>query len=118
MGKPTTPAMGLPFASVSFLSEAAIDSTAASVTVVQGIGGMCIRVYMLWLVLGAAANLTFKDEATGFSGALPMLANGSIFMPFSLAPWFTCTPGASFVLAQSGSVQLSGRVYYVQEMAQ
>lgn len=118
MGKPTTPAMGLPFQTAWNLSEVAIDSTAASITVIAGIGGMCIRVYMLWLVQGGVANITFKDGATAFSGAIPMLANGSIFMPFSLAPWFTCSIGSAFVLAQSGVVQLSGRVYYVHELAQ
>jgi len=96
------------------LSEAIIDTNDADTVLVAGVAGKIIKVYQLFIVQADDATLTFKSASTALCGALPMLANGSVFMAYTTAPWFTTADGADFVLSQSSTVQVSGRLYYLQ----
>ena len=99
------------------LTDAVINSTSTGdITIVAASAGKEIHVYRLVLVVGAATNLTFKDGAsTNLTGAMNMLANGSITLDYDggSKAWFTTTSGNAFVINQSGTAQVSGKVSYV-----
>lgn len=103
-------------ATISLLSEAKLDfATSGDNAVIAGGGaGTTIRIHRIFFVVAAATNITFKDGATGLTGAIPMLANGSFVLDFSSEPWFTTSATNSFVINSSAGVQLSGRIYYTQ----
>ena len=98
------------------LREAAINASATGDnTLVAGVASQVIRAFKLFLVVSAATNLTFKDGGSALTGAIAMTANGSITLDLDPRyPWFTTSAGNSLVLGQSGSAQISGRVYYEQ----
>lgn len=88
--------------------------------VIPAVAGQSIKVFQLFLVVSATTNLTFKDGPTALDGPLDMTANGSIVLDDNLGsrqsdrPWFTTSPGNAFTINQSGSAQVSGRVYFTQ----
>jgi len=84
-------------------------------TVVAAVAGKWIKVVRLYLVVGGATNITFKDgSAISFSGAMPMAANGAIVLDVAdTLLWFNAT--GNFVINSSNAVQVSGEVYYIQE---
>lgn len=100
----------------SNLSDAQISFNLAGDNVlISGISGKKIYVYRIFLVVGGITNLIFKDGLSiNKSGAIPMLANGSITLDISNVPWFQTTAGNDFILNSSQSVQISGVVYYQQ----
>ncbi len=71
-----------------------------------------IRVYQIMLVLGGATNITFKDGSTALSGPMPMLANGSYYLPMTGYPHFTTSVGNDFNINSSNAVQVSGTVWF------
>lgn len=83
-------------------------------TLIFGTPGKGILIWKLILVVGAVTNITFKDGIAGvISGPIPMVANGSITLPFDQIPWFKIGIGAAFVSNSSGTtVQQSGLVLY------
>lgn len=84
-------------------------------TLVTAAAGKYIQVVQLFLVVGGATNLTFKDGQNSLSGPLPMLANGSIVLDASVVPWFLTTDVVNnLILNSSNAVQVSGAVYYTQ----
>lgn len=94
-------------------SEAAIDcSSSGDNTLVALVASKKIKVHRLFLVVSTATNLTFKDGSTSLTGAMAMSANGGFTLDMQGDPWFTTTAGAAFILNQSGSAQISGRIYY------
>ena len=99
------------------LTDAVVNSNATGdITIVAAVTGQQIHVYRLVIVVGAATNLTFKDGAsTNLTGAMNMLANGSITLDYDggSKAWFTTTAGNAFVINQSGTAQISGKVSYV-----
>lgn len=96
-------------------SSASVDfSASGDNTIVSGVALQTIRVYKIFLVVGGVTNLTFKDGATGLTGAIPMLANGAFVLDFDTEPWFVTTAGNSFIINSSSGVQISGRCYYTQ----
>lgn len=97
------------------LLTAVVSATATSIVAVTGLAGTRIRVYKLFLVVGGTTNLTFEDASTALSGALPMVANGSITLDMDGTPWFSCGAGNNFTIGSSGSaIQVSGTIYYTQ----
>lgn len=100
---------------VSQLTEASIDfvSTGDN-TLVAGVGGQSVKVYKLFFVASAATTVIFKSGATALTGAITLAAGGSVVLDFDAEPWFTTGTAAAFVLNQSGTAQISGRVYYIQ----
>lgn len=73
-----------------------------------------IRVYQMILTVGAATNLIFKDGETNLTGAMNLAANGSITLDFNGEPWFIAVANDAFIINQSGTAQVSGRIYYEQ----
>jgi hypothetical protein len=84
-------------------------------TVVAGVAGQTVRVWRLLIVMGGTTNITFADTTpTSFTGAMPMLANGSITLDFDSEPYFVTATGKGFVINSSNGVQVSGGVWYTQ----
>lgn len=97
------------------LLEAPIDfSGTGDNTLVSAVAGRSVRVYHLILVVSADTSLTFKRGSTALTGAMAMLANGSIVLDFQEQPWFETADGEALVLSQSGTAQVSGQVGYTQ----
>lgn len=95
--------------------SASVSVDAASLgdnTLITCPAGSTIRVFQMFIVLGGAANVTFKSGATSLTGALPMLSNGDITLDYSGFPWFTTARDEDFVMNLSAAVQVSGRIYY------
>jgi hypothetical protein len=112
-GSPVHVGFGTP-ANVT-LSSSTIDfSASGATTVIPGIALQTIRVFQLFLVNSTATNLTLKDGSTELAGPLTMTANGSIVLDFNGEPWFQTSAGNGFVINQSGTAQISGRIYYQQ----
>ena len=102
-------------ATSSDLTEISINfSGTGDNTVVSAVAGQHVRVYKIFFVVNAATNLIFKNDGTGLTGSVAMLANGSFVLDFDERPWFTATSGNAFIINQSGTAQISGRCYYVQ----
>lgn len=100
---------------VSQLTEASIDFTATGDTsLVAGVGGQTVKVYKIFFVASAATVVTFKRAATALTGPITLAAGGSVVLDFDAEPWFTTGTAEAFVLGQSGTAQISGRVYYIQ----
>lgn len=102
-------------------SEAFVDlkmdsisfSLAGDNVIVSGQTGKKILAYRIFVVVGGATDLTFKDGVTtSLTGAIPMVANGSITLDLNNVPWFQTSSGKDLVLTSSQSVQVSGAVYY------
>lgn len=70
-----------------------------------------IIIHRLWFVVGAATNLTFKDNLPS-PAAVPMAANGALVFDLSGDPWFITDPNTAFIINSSVAVQVSGEVYY------
>lgn len=105
------PQNGLP------LFKGAINSAAATVPLVAAITSQIIRCYKIWFVVSGATNITFQDGTTALSGAAAMTANGSFVLDMDGDAWFTTTAGNALNLLNSGSVQISGTVYYTAGQA-
>lgn len=98
------------------LSESAINfSGAGDTTIIAGISGLLIRVYKIFFIVGAATNITYKNDGTALSGPLNFSANEGMVLDFDTKPWFTMARGSPFVLNSSNAVQVSGTVYYTQD---
>lgn len=96
-------------------ADAISFSLAGDNVLVSGISKKKIYVYRIFLVVAGTTNLTFKNGPnTSLSGALPMVANGSLVLDITNLPWFQTSAGNDFILGSSGSVQVSGMVYYQQ----
>lgn len=100
------------------LLELGIDFTnTGDNTIIAGATGLIIRIYKIFWVLGASSNITPKDGTTALTGAMNFSANEGAVFDFDTKPWFTLSSGNSFVMNQSGTAQVSGRVYYTQNSA-
>lgn len=74
-----------------------------------------VLVFKIFFVASAATTVTFKDGAsTNLTGAITLTEGGSFVLDLDSEPWFTTTGGNAFIIAQSGTAQLSGRAYYKQ----
>lgn len=94
--------------------EAAIDfSSSGDNTVIALVASKKIKVHRIFFVASSATNITIKDGAsTSLTGAMAMSANGGFTLDMQGDPWFTTTAGTAFIINQSGSAQVSGRIYY------
>ena len=99
------------------LTDAVVSSNSTgNITVVAAVAGKEIHVYRLLIVVDAATVLTFRDGAsTNLTGAISMLANGSITLDYDggSKAWFSTTTGNAFVINQTGTAQVSGKASYV-----
>lgn len=93
------------------------DNVLAAALTVPANSGMrppFMNVWEVELVVGGATSLTFKDGSGALTGAMPMLASGSIFLGKTDTPHYIVSPGNAFVLNSSNAVQVSGWVTYSQ----
>lgn len=106
----------IPKGTSATLTEAAIDfSTTGNNTVVSGVANKTVRVFRIFFVCSAATNITIKDGSdTALTGAMSMSANGGFTLDAIGEAWFRTSAGNAFVIHQSGTAQISGRVYYQQ----
>lgn len=70
-----------------------------------------ILIHRMWFVVGAATNLTLKDNLPS-PAAVPMAANGALVFDLSGEPWFVTDKNTAFIINSSVVVQCSGEVYY------
>lgn len=70
-----------------------------------------IVIHRIWLVVGAATNLTFKDNLAS-PAAVPMAANGGITFDATGEPWLVTDVNTAFKINSSAAVQVSGECYY------
>jgi hypothetical protein len=83
--------------------------------VISAIAAQQIEVVALYLVVSGTTNLTFKDgNGLLFSGAMAMVANGTIVLDEQNTLFWFSTP-ANFIINSSGAVQVSGQIFYKQE---
>ncbi len=83
------------------------DNTIISLTANQG-----IRVYRLMLVADASTNIIFKNGSTALTGAIPLFAGGAFVLDVSNEPWFIVSVGSAFVINQSGTANIAGKLDY------
>jgi len=84
-------------------------------TLITAVAGKTIHVVDMFLVAAGTTSLTFKDGAAALTGAIPMVANGSLILRENLnSEWFATTnPANNFVMNSSGvTVQVSGIIHY------
>jgi len=100
------------------LLDVIIDTTGAGDhIIVAGIPGRTIRVFALFIVLDADTLLTVKDgPAIALTGAMSMLAHGTIVFDIDGEHWFITSVGNDFILNTSSASGLKGRLYYTQTM--
>lgn len=97
------------------LTHASIDfTTTGDNTVVSGTAQQTVRVYKIFFVVSDATDIVFKDGSTALTGAISMAAKGSFILDFDAEPWFATSAGSAFVINQSGTAQVSGRIYYLK----
>lgn len=82
--------------------------------IVSAVPNQAVYVFKYFLVVASATNLIFKDGSTALTGAIDMVANGSIVFDFDTRPWFSTSIGNAFVINSSNAVQVGGRLYYLQ----
>lgn len=100
----------------STFSELAVDfSASGDNTVIAGVVNKTIRVFRMFFVCSAATSITIKNGAgTNLTGAMAMSANGGFTLDFQNEAWFHTSASNAFILNQTGTAQVSGRVYYQQ----
>lgn len=100
------------YARLPFLFRSPINfSTSGDNTVISADPVNRIVVHRLWLVVGGATSLTFKDNLAN-PAPVPMSANGGITFDATGEPWFITDPVNAFIINSSNAVQVSGEVYY------
>lgn len=106
----------VPTGNVSNFSEISIDfSTTGDNTIVAAVANKTIRVFRFFFVCSAATSITVKDGAgTSLTGAMSMSQNGGFTLDFQWEPWFRTSSGNALIFNQSGTAQVSGRLYYQQ----
>lgn len=100
----------------SGLGRAVINfSSSGDNILVPAVSGKNIQVVKIFLLCGAATNLTFKDGATALTGPLPFSANTGLALDESEAnvPWMAALSG-NLILNSSNAVQVSGLLIYTQ----
>jgi hypothetical protein len=91
-------------------------TTTGDNTIIAAVAGKLITVISLLLVSTGTTNITIKDGANLLSGAMPLAAGIPLILsPDATLDYFATTSGTNnFVLNQSGAVQISGTVWYLQ----
>lgn len=101
-------------------AEVEIDCSATGDNViVPGVVDQTIEVYQLYLVVSANTLLSFKNgPSIEFDPPMTMLLGGAIVFDGAKRhmdadrPWFRTDPGNAFIINQTGSAQISGRLYF------
>lgn len=102
-----------------------LDDSSGSLTLVAGVAGSVIDVWGWMLSANGSSDVAFKSTSTNISGSIAMIVGVPFIMPLPFGdvgrdfgmPYLTTAPGASLVLASTGSVRMSGVVWYLQRPA-
>jgi hypothetical protein len=70
-------------------------------------------IWRIVVMVSAATNLTFLDAGRILMGPMSFAANEAMVLTFDTKPWFTCE--TSFVIGNSGGIQVGGAAYYTQQ---
>jgi hypothetical protein len=73
--------------------------------------GNRIVVHRIWFLVGAATNITFKDNLVS-PAAVPFAANEGLTFDATGEPWFITAPNTAFIMNSSANVQVSGEIYF------
>ena len=100
----------------SAYSYAAISTAANPAVFVAAVGGQTVRIYRILIVnAGTATNVTMEDSTpTAFSGAVPLVANGSLQADGDGDPLWVTASGKAFQAVNSASQSLVGEVWFTQ----
>lgn len=83
-------------------------------TIVAAIANKGIRVYRLIMVSDSSTTVIFKNGTTALTGAIPLYAGGAFVLDVSNEPWFISSVGSAFVINQSGTATITGKLDYHQ----
>ena len=81
-------------------------------TIISGTANQTIRVFRIFFVASASTTITFKDGATALTGAITVFAGGAFLLDYQDLAWFTTSSGNGFVISQTGTAQISGRIWF------
>lgn len=101
------------------LSEMTINAaTSGDNTIIPAQRNKVIKVYSMFFIAGGIVTATVKDGPTDLkTGPMTLpVAGANLFLDFRVQPWWTLTAGNAFILNLSGAIQLSGTIYYTQEV--
>jgi len=111
----TTNAISFQKPTTSGLTEAKIDfAGTGDNTIVAAVNPQTTRCFKMFFVVSAATTVIIKDGATALTGAMTFNAGGTFTLDQDGDPWFTGTSNTAFIINQSGTAQISGRMYYKQ----
>lgn len=91
-------------------------STNGNNTLVAAVTGRKVRVLAAVLVAAGTVSPKFQSGAGGtdLTGAMPMVANGALVLPFNPEGWFETAAGALLNLALTAGVAVTGLLVYVE----
>lgn len=113
MAAPLVGAGIIPTGNASCFTEAVIDfSNTGDNAVVSGSANQTIRVFRLFFVSSDATIITLKNGSTALTGAMTLSAGGAFVLDYQCEPWFRTTAGNGFIISQTGTAQISGRIYH------
>lgn len=109
----------VPDFSNDLLSEAAINYSTLSGTVVAAVTGKRIYVFGMHVVAAGNATITINDlggsATVAQTGAMSFIAGTPLVLPYQEYPWYTVSSGSALIFTGSGAtVQVSGRIIYMQ----
>jgi hypothetical protein len=90
----------------------AVISKAATGEIVAAVTGKRIRVHGYVLVTTTAVAAKWQSASTDLTGAMPGGSNSVISVPHNPDGWFETAVSEALNLNLSGSVQVSGHLYY------
>jgi hypothetical protein len=105
----------MPIESKSFLTLPINIASSGNNTVIPVLNGAGFKIWKMWLVANGAVTITYQDgSSTSLSGPVALVSGGSQSFTYDGTAHFTTSIGNAFVINLSGSVQVSGTVYYTR----
>lgn len=102
--------------SAPVLSQFVINAASGgTIAVAAAVAGKSTRLYQLILYSGGTTNITFQDGSTPLSGPIPLTTGGNVLFHYTGFPWYMGSVNTAFNIVASGSVQISGTAYFLQE---
>lgn len=96
-------------------------SSSGDNVIVSGAGNSRVRVFRFKILVGAATTIQIKDGAgTVLDGPFVFSANQGMILDFTsidMPPWYSTSPGNSFIINSSNAVQVGGSMDYLQSAA-
>jgi len=100
------------YARLPILNRIAINfSSSGDNTVIAADSVNRIVIHRLWLTVGGATNLTFKDNLAS-PAPISLGQYGGITFDATGEPWLITDVNTAFIINSSNAVQVSGCIYY------